>query len=287
MSSLGLTEYGVGKNVSTLNMIILVVVLVVAVVVLVMSIKNYHELDEIESDIQHHHPSTKEHMVDSMDNAYGTEDYASAPQYNEGGDYGYNANMVMDGADYANTYMGQESPDPSTCPEQPVPEPWKPYTSGDAYPVQAMNANYPDETSPHSLNAQTMDYGPGQGGQCAPDTNTSGPGDYLMDPETLLPGSWRKGGSNTSCPEGTDPNSQWTKYAPSREAYERYITASSSARLSVNTRNAINRITGTPVLLRSATFTPLSHSSYTFNDSSLRQDQIADATGIYPGEHRC
>lgn len=282
MSSLGLAEYGVGKNVSTLNMIILVVVLVVAVVVLVMSIKNHHELDEIESDIQsHHHPPKTEHMVDGM---YGADDYA--PQYNEGGEYADHTNMVMDGADYANTYMGQESPDPSTCPEQAVPEPWKPYTSGDAYPLQAMNANYPDETSPHSLNAQTMDHGPGQGGQCAPDSNMAGSGDYLMDPETLLPGSWRKGG-NAPCPEGTDPNSQWTKYAPSREAYDRYITASSAARLSVNTRNAINRITGTPVLLRSATFTPLSHSSYTFNDSSLRQDQIADATGIYPGEHRC
>lgn len=196
---------------------------------------------------------------------------------------------VIDGNDFANQYNGSAfHPNARpNCPSVAVPEAWKPFSTGGgpSYGVgsSAYNANYPDETSPNSLAAQAT-YG------CAPDNmdNKSavggGCGSYALNADSLMPGSWR---SDTQCPDGTDPNSQWTKYAPSRDAYFRYVTAAGSARLGVNTRDPASRITGTPLLLRSSTVTPLSHTSIPFGGSSLRDDVIAQASSFYPSSISC
>jgi hypothetical protein len=99
-----------------------------------------------------------------------------------------------------------------------------------------------------------------------------------------MPGSWRDG---DKCPDGSDPNSQWAKYAPTKDAYWRYVTAAGSARTAVNTRIPW-RIVGQPLLLRPGTATPLTHSWATpFGESSLRQDVLANSSGVYPQWNAC
>ena len=131
---------------------------------------------------------------------------------------------------------------------------------------------YADETAAQSLAGKTT-Y------SCAPDVATAGGCDYAINPDSLLPGSWREG---VGCDSGTDPNSQWAKYHPTRNKYYRYITAAGSARLGVNTRSPLRKILGTQNYLRSATSTPITASNIAlFNASSYRDQAIFDATGQF------
>ena len=187
---------------------------------------------------------------------------------------------VVDGADATNSYSASAQ---SQCKPVAVAEAYAPHTSLSSTspsPVSkgsAYAASYPDETAANSL-AGKGTY------SCAPDTAAGGGCDYALNPDNLMPGSWREG---VGCADGTDPNSQWAKYHPTRDKYYRYITAAGSARLGVNTRNSIRKVVGIPNLLMAASPTPLSNNAVPFSDSSHRQTAIATSTGSHPSFDNC
>ncbi len=126
--------------------------------------------------------------------------------------------------------------------------------------VAAFGANYPNETNPmgdlQSSKGQT-----GCMGGSAPQYTGFGL-------SNLMPGGstqWREAG----CPTGTDPADQWANYSVNRNAYERYIIASGSARLGINTRDKSAKIIGLTNLFRSTPSVPLNTASYN-NDSDAR-----------------
>lgn len=274
--------------------------ILIAIVALVYALKNKKEIDQLE------HESgtkvvTKDHFTGSgkaVDrNGKGKDD--TWAQYNSNpdllkylrtdplsGDWwsnnGGNTNKVYDGSDAANKVNGGAAQ--SQCAPIATAEPAHPslssYSGGPSM-LNAALANstaYPDNTAAQSL-AGKVTY------SCAPDVTNAGGCDYAINPDNLMPGSWRDG---VSCSDGTDPNSQWAKYHPTREKYYRYITAAGSARLSANTRSSSRKIIGLQNPLRSGTSTPLTNSVISpFNDSTLRAQAIFDATGVYPETSGC
>jgi hypothetical protein len=189
---------------------------------------------------------------------------------------------VYDGMDAANKINGGAAQ--SQCGPVATAEPAHPNLSAysgapSMYNSALANSTaYPDDTAAQSLAGKTT-Y------SCAPDITNVGGCDYAINPDNLMPGSWREG---VSCSDGTDPNSQWAKYHPTRDKYYRYITAAGSARLSANTRSSSRKILGLQNPLRSGTSTPITNSMITpFSESSLRSQAIFDATGIYPTATHC
>jgi len=195
---------------------------------------------------------------------------------------GGNSGKVYDGNDAANAVNGGAAQ--STCPPIATAEPAHPnlsaYSGGPSM-VNAALANssaYPDETASQSLAGKTT-Y------SCAPDPTNVGGCDYAINPDNLMPGSWREG---VSCSDGTDPNSQWAKYHPTRSAFFRYVTAAGSARLGANTRSSSRKVLGLQNPLRSGTSTPLTNAVISpFNDSSLRAQAIFDGVGSFPESTGC
>ena len=59
---------------------------------------------------------------------------------------------------------------------------------------------------------------------------------YELSIDSLMPASWKQQGSKCAT-QGTGAVSQWSKYAPSKAAFDRYITAAGSVRLGLNTRS--------------------------------------------------
>lgn len=109
----------------------------------------------------------------------------------------------------------------------------------------------------------------------------------IISLNALMPASWKPaapvlGGPVVGPPIGLDAD--WCKYAPTKEAFQRYVTASGASRLAVNSRGngPLSRQIGQSSLLRSAPAVPLSAADIPFGGSSARQDLIAGATGIYP-----
>ena len=89
------------------------------------------------------------------------------------------------------------------------------------------------------------------------------------------------------CAGGCGAGSDWSRYAPDREGFNRYITAQGSARLQVQSRGlgapnarVVGAVTGAN-FLRQRPVQPLSNSFMLFNDSSARADSAANATGVY------
>lgn len=105
-----------------------------------------------------------------------------------------------------------------------------------------------------------------------------------MSVDKLMPASWRKG---PGCGELSEDEAEWARYAPSAGAFDRYITAAGSARLALNTRSPLARITGTPNLLRQAPKIPIGAFQSEFLDSDWRQSLIFNATGNYPESIDC
>jgi hypothetical protein len=197
---------------------------------------------------------------------------------NTGGDM----NKVYDGNDAANKINGGAAQ--STCAPVATAEPAHPNLSSfsgapSMYNAAVANsASYPDNTASQSLAGKTT-Y------SCAPDITNVGGCDYAINPDNLMPGSWREG---VSCSDGTDPNSQWAKYHPTRDKYYRYITAAGSARLGANTRSSSRKILGLQNPLRSGTSTPITNTVVApFHDSSLRAQAIFDSVGSYPESSHC
>ena len=195
---------------------------------------------------------------------------------------GGNTNKVYDGNDAANKINGGAAQ--STCNPIATAEPAHPNLSSfsgapSMYNAAVANsASYPDSTAAQSLAGKTT-Y------SCAPDITNVGGCDYAINPDNLMPGSWREG---VSCSDGTDPNSQWAKYHPTRDKYYRYITAAGSARLGANTRSSSRKILGLQNPLRSGTSTPITNTVVApFHDSSLRAQAIFDSVGSYPESSHC
>jgi len=114
-------------------------------------------------------------------------------------------------------------------------------------------------------------------------TGEAAPG-YQMSLDSLMPASWQPGATVDS---SAAADNQWTKYAPSKDAYARYITAAGSARLSMNTRTSLARQTGIPLLLRQSPPVPVSATEYAWGDSGFRQDLVFRQTGMYPKSTSC
>lgn len=116
---------------------------------------------------------------------------------------------------------------------------------------------------------------------------SSGKGGLELDVNHLMPASWRTD-SKSSCGAETEDDTYWTAYAPSKEAFNNYLTTAGSARLAVNSRSALARVTGLPNLLRQGFQSagsgpvPISSDAVLFNDSDFRQTLVFNSTGSYP-----
>lgn len=128
--------------------------------------------------------------------------------------------------------------------------------------------------------------GPDNSSLCAPAGNSKT--GYNLNVENLMPASWRKGASSSKCAGESDDSAQWAAYAPSKAAFDSYITTAGSARLGVNTRTAKARNTGLPNLLRDAVAggssgpVPIGADAVLFNDSDFRQTLVYNSTGKFP-----
>lgn len=102
--------------------------------------------------------------------------------------------------------------------------------------------------------------------------------------DSHMPISWR---DNAPCGSLAGDDTLFGKWAPTKAAYDNYITASGSARLSLNTRiknpAGFNPWAG----IRSQPPMPISGTAILFNDASLRQDLIYNSTGVYPTAGMC
>lgn len=102
--------------------------------------------------------------------------------------------------------------------------------------------------------------------------------------DTHMPISWR---DNAPCGSLAGDDTLFGKWAPTKAAYDNYITASGSARLSLNTRvknpAGFNPWAG----IRTQPPIPISGTAILFNDCSLRQDLIYNSTGVYPTAGMC
>lgn len=279
-------------NKTRLNTILLVGAVVLAVVALIYAIKDKNDMDDLKAKQGPGTAGNRQHFSNNTNNPNNSDyaNYNSDPSSlrrqrgnndwwsNNGGNVG----KVYDGSDAANAINGGAAQ--STCPPIATAEPAHPnlssYSGGPSMVNSALanSTAYPDETAAQSLAGKTT-Y------SCAPDITNVGGCDYAINPDNLMPGSWREG---VSCSDGTDPNSQWAKYHPTREKYYRYITAAGSARLSANTRSSSRKILGLQNPLRSGTSTPLTNAAISpFNDSPLRAQAIFDAVGQYPDSTGC
>lgn len=105
-----------------------------------------------------------------------------------------------------------------------------------------------------------------------------------LEIDNLMPASWR---GIKNCATETTDDAEWAKYAPSKAAFDRYITASGSVRLGVNTRDSNSKTLGVPLLLRPSPPVPLSTQEMPFLDSDQRQSLIYNATGHFPQDTSC
>lgn len=149
----------------------------------------------------------------------------------------------------------------------------------------ANDGQWPDSSSPYARYPKmSSEYGRGvANGMDAPSPDDFGYGPTL-NVDRLMPASWRKG---DSCGDLSEDEAEWARYAPSAGAFDRYITAAGSARLSLNTRSPLARITGTPNLLRQAPKVPVGAFQSEFLDSDFRQSLMFNATGNYPISTDC
>lgn len=189
-------------------------------------------------------------------NQYAQNHYAGHAQY-------YQPQTV--GTQAPSQYKAAEQ---STCGMGPAPQGYYPYAQN---PSVAFDSSYPNEEDMSSK------YPRG----CAEGISSQG---YDLSIDALMPSSWKQ---TPNCGDQAYDNTQWSKYAPSRDAFDRYITAAGSARLSLNTRWGLSRNTGIPLLLRQGPPVPLSTTQIPFNGSSYREDLIYQTTSRYPQSTTC
>lgn len=171
---------------------------------------------------------------------------------------------------------------PSKTPSQAACSAPKPVSETSWYPfsfdgTEAMATSFPLQQDPSSVVIPT--------GACSPVQ----PSDSAMNIDALMPQSWRKesgaGAGSLASDAASCPGQQWAKYAPTKESFSRYLVASGSARLSMNSRSPYGRIIGEPGIyqsVRPGAPTPISASPMLFSDSSIRQGLVHNQTGVYP-----
>lgn len=140
---------------------------------------------------------------------------------------------------------------------------------------------YPDSSDPQGSLYPHMSQEIGRGAGMMEEPN------HNMEVDKLMPTSWRLD-SNAGCPKSeSDDQAEWTRYAPSREAFNNYITAAGSARMSLNTRSPMARQVGLANPLRPGVKVPLGGYQSDFLDTDMRQTAIYNATGQYPESLAC
>jgi len=155
------------------------------------------------------------------------------------------------------------------CPTSPEPAAYYPYQGSQG--AAAFDSAYPNEEDMSSLAPRGC-----------PSSQQAG---YALNVNSLMPASWR---SNTGCTATQSMDgSTWAKYSPTKEAFDRYITAQGSARLSLTTRSSQGRITGIPDLLRASPPMPLSSDEIPFFDAENRQNAVFQALGRFPMSTAC
>jgi len=113
------------------------------------------------------------------------------------------------------------------------------------------------------------------------------PSAYDLNLSSLMPASWRGSQDCNGAGAGIDDDvSGWSRYAPSKESFNNYVTAAGSARLGLSTR-VRNPTGGISNLLRQAPPTVLSGTNVVFNDSGFRQDMVFNNLGFYPSQVQC
>ena len=148
----------------------------------------------------------------------------------------------------------------------------------------AHGSNFPTEESPNALYPKNPPVaGADPGSVCAPAGDSKY--GYNLNVNHLMPASWR--GPSECGVEDTD-STQWAAYAPSKAAFDSYITTAGSSRLAVNTRTAQARQTGLPNLLKDMVQgsggppVPIGANAVTFNDSDFRQTLVYNSVGSFP-----
>lgn len=192
---------------------------------------------------------------------------------------------VMSGQSYVNAFWNKEQAmlnGAQGCNSATVqPQQFVPWTLSVANPHGglAMDPKYPNEEDMSAL-TQRSNY-TGKGSSCG------------MNIDNLMPQNWRNGAPGSiggaggmSC-SNMQAEQLWSRYSPSRGAYSNFVTAAGSARLTLNTRSALNRTIGLPNLLRQGPAVPVSSQAVLFNDSGYRQDSYYNAVGAYPQLSSC
>jgi hypothetical protein len=268
------------KTTDRLKTFFIFAAVVLAVTALIYSVKTNKSSDTQQTGASNTKGGNRSNF--SNNDAADVDQYAMRVKNDWASNAGGNMNKVYDGNDAANKINGGAAQ--SSCAPIATAEPSHPHLSSfsgapSMYNAAVANsASYPDNTAAQSLAGKTT-Y------SCAPDITNVGGCDYAINPDNLMPGSWREG---VSCSDGTDPNSQWAKYHPTRDKYYRYITAAGSARLGANTRSSSRKILGLQNPLRSGTSTPITNTVVApFHDSSLRAQAIFDSVGSYPESSHC
>jgi hypothetical protein len=111
-------------------------------------------------------------------------------------------------------------------------------------------------------------------------TNYGGYGQmFQLNLNSLMPASWDSKSAYDASLEGKQQQvdsgaSDWYRYAPDKQAVDRYITSSGATRFSMNTRNSNGRLFGSPNLLRTSPPVPLSTADIPFGNSENRQALI-------------
>lgn len=111
---------------------------------------------------------------------------------------------------------------------------------------------------------------------------------FQLQRDSLLPVSWsaseRPAQGQLGCADAGA--SDWYKYAPTRDGFNRYITATGASRIRTMTRNPAGRIVGASNLLRTNAPVPLSRDEPWFNSSGMRTD-LVDSLGCGPVPPGC
>lgn len=173
------------------------------------------------------------------------------------------------------------------------------YAGHDGNPSYAANGDAGESCQPSQEPASYFQYGKHAGatydagyataedhaGQFAEGCGAAGASSgYELNIDSLMPASW-KGTKN--CGDASASNAQWAKYAPTKEAFDKYISVMGSARLSMNTRSPLARQVGMPLLIRQSPPVPVSARDYAWGDSSFRQDLVFRQTGRFPVSVGC
>lgn len=199
--------------------------------------------------------------------------HGSSPSPNKHG--AYNMNMadprVEAGRQYAQSYWAGHA-DPKGATQDHVSMMQEPYSYTNSGTSAAYSSKYPNEDDMSSRYPRA----------CAAGASTGAQG-YEMNVDSLMPASWK----GQACSLTSQDQSQWAKYAPSKEAFDAAVTAEGSARLSANTRSPAGRQIGVRNLLLPSPPLPLSTGQVTFNDSGRRQDVVYQSTGFYPQSTAC